>query len=375
MFAVYLSIPEAENERRGLNTANGIRRAKQMGRYPNKAPLGYINLTGLDGRKYIAPQQPEAEILKWAFHLIARNTHRVEDIRKMAFNKGLKCSRTNFWRLIRNPVYCGFVKLKIESSELLLVKGVHEPLIPEKLFEDVQNIINTKRRLLCKRNELNDLFFLKRYLTCPVCGRKLCGSLSAGRSKKYPYYHCSISSCKTRYKAEGVNDTYNDRLQQLVLTKNAIELFSMVLEDVNINSRKTAYLNERKFLLRQIDENDLFVSKARKLFVANKLKYEDYRAIKKEYQLNVGPLKIELDSVINKLKNIDDQSRLAGRPLTRIFRGFASLDVADKKYIVNLIPPANVNPSTGDFSLLVNQGLSKIISKGKISPNNEPSKL
>jgi site-specific DNA recombinase len=58
MLAVYLSVPEAENMRRALNTANGIRRAKQMGRYPNKAPMGYVNLTAIDGKKFIAPKQP-----------------------------------------------------------------------------------------------------------------------------------------------------------------------------------------------------------------------------------------------------------------------------------------------------------------------------
>ncbi|WP_449399199.1 recombinase family protein [Chryseobacterium wanjuense] len=51
MLAVYLSVPEAENSRRAQNTANGIRRAKLMGRYTNKAPLGFINLTLLDGKK------------------------------------------------------------------------------------------------------------------------------------------------------------------------------------------------------------------------------------------------------------------------------------------------------------------------------------
>jgi DNA invertase Pin-like site-specific DNA recombinase len=48
MLAVYLAIPEAENGRRALNTSNGIRRAKQLGRYPGRAPLGYINLTAPD---------------------------------------------------------------------------------------------------------------------------------------------------------------------------------------------------------------------------------------------------------------------------------------------------------------------------------------
>lgn len=36
MLAVYLSVPEAENSRRAMNTAKGICRAKQMGGYPSK---------------------------------------------------------------------------------------------------------------------------------------------------------------------------------------------------------------------------------------------------------------------------------------------------------------------------------------------------
>lgn len=41
MLAVNLSMPEAENTRRGLNCSDGMRRARKMGRWPGKAPLGY----------------------------------------------------------------------------------------------------------------------------------------------------------------------------------------------------------------------------------------------------------------------------------------------------------------------------------------------
>src|SRR5690606_7727766 len=84
MLAVYLSVPEAENNRRAMNTANGIRRAKQMGRYPSKAPLGFINLTTVDDKKIIVPKQPEASIIKWVSQQLAKNIHRIEDGRKMA---------------------------------------------------------------------------------------------------------------------------------------------------------------------------------------------------------------------------------------------------------------------------------------------------
>jgi len=153
MLAVYLSVPEAENTRRALNTANGIRRAKQMGRYPNKAPLGFINLTGLDGRKFIAPTQPEAGIIRWVFQQLAKNIYKIAEVRNMAYAKGFRCSSSNFSKLIRNPVYCGLISIKLDSLERQMIKGIHDPLISEALFYEVQDIINTKRKINSKTEE------------------------------------------------------------------------------------------------------------------------------------------------------------------------------------------------------------------------------
>jgi site-specific DNA recombinase len=72
MLAVYLSIPESENLRRALNTSNGIRRAKQLGRYPNKAPLGYSNLAMPDGKKYIAPNPSIPKSLRGLFNKLRK---------------------------------------------------------------------------------------------------------------------------------------------------------------------------------------------------------------------------------------------------------------------------------------------------------------
>lgn len=69
--------------RRAQNTANGIRRAKLMGRYPNKVPIGFINLTLMDGKKTIAPKEPEADIIKWSFHQAVQNDHKISEIMKI----------------------------------------------------------------------------------------------------------------------------------------------------------------------------------------------------------------------------------------------------------------------------------------------------
>lgn len=67
MLAFYLAAPEVENDRRALNVIHGMRRARKEGRYMGLAPIGYINKTDEAGRKYIAIQEPQAGILRWAF--------------------------------------------------------------------------------------------------------------------------------------------------------------------------------------------------------------------------------------------------------------------------------------------------------------------
>jgi site-specific DNA recombinase len=72
MLAVYLSIPETKNSRRGKNTSDGLRRAKKLGRWPGKAPIGYANISTPDDKKLIAPKQHEADHIKWLFQQFAK---------------------------------------------------------------------------------------------------------------------------------------------------------------------------------------------------------------------------------------------------------------------------------------------------------------
>lgn len=360
MLAVYLSIPEAENTRKALNVASTIRRAKQMGRYPGRAPLGFVNLAALDGRKYIAARQPDAAIVAWAFGQLAKNSFTIEEVRRMAIAKGLKCSRSNFWQLLRNPVYCGFVSLPSEPEGRQLIKGLHQPLVSEELFYEVQDVICTKRKAKGKREELKSTFILKGYLDCPLCGQKLRASFSQGRKRKYPYYHCS-GSCRARFRAEPINEGYIRKLEQLVLSNGATELFAIVLEDANTGIQKAKHLYERQRLLRQLEEEASVMSRARKLFISGILKFDDFSGIKREYLNASGALKKELDMANAKLARIDRLSQKGKRSIVKIFSGFRDLGLFDKKMIVDAIPPIGLD-ATGTISLCPNDTVSKILS-------------
>ena len=105
-----------------------------------------------------------------------------------------------------------------------------------------------------------------------------------------------------------------------------------------------------------------FISQARKLFVADVLKSDDYAALKRECHINSKSLKRELNDINVKLTDIDKQNQLENRSFSNILKRFPNLDTADKKHLANLIPPLMVDFQTGDMSLGLNGGLSKILS-------------
>ncbi len=370
MLAVYLSVPEAENSRRALNTSNGIRRAKQMGRYPGKAPMGFINLTGTDGKKIIVPKQPEASIIRWAFLQLAKNIHTIETVRKMADDKGLKCSRSHFFRIIRNPAYCGLIPIKSGTEEQYMAKGIHEPLISEALFYEVQKIITTKRKINSKKDDIKTTFFLRGFLVCPLCQRKLTASFSKGSKNRYPYYHCQ-GKCKMRINALLLNDCYQRKLQQLILSNGAIDLFKKILENWNIGTLKAEYLQNRNIITRRLIEQKSTLSRARKLFVVDALKSDDYNELKNEYHLDFRCLQKELKDINTKLEKIDRQNQLESGSLVKIFESFSSFDVTDKKHLVDLISPLKIDLQTIDLSLRLNNALRKILLTKRKSDKNE----
>jgi site-specific DNA recombinase len=147
MLAFYLAVPEVENDRRALNIFHGIRRARKEGRWTTIAPVGYINRTTEEGRKYIRPNEPQAGIMKRAFAELATGRTVVEQVWKKAKKEGLSCGRNNFWNMVRNPVYCGKIVVHpFQDETRQLVEGQHEALISDELFNQVQQILDGRKR-------------------------------------------------------------------------------------------------------------------------------------------------------------------------------------------------------------------------------------
>ncbi len=264
-----------------------MRRARKEGRWVSTAPLGYKNVTDEKGKKIIVPHEIYAPVIQNAFLMLDEGALAADHIRKLMNRKGLKCSRSNFCRLIGNAVYCGKIFIpKLKDEECQIVEGLHEPLISEKMFYDVQDVLDGNKRKSRPNTKLTSYenFPLRGFLVCPKCNRMLTGSGSKGRNRVHYYYHC-IAVCGCRFKADLVNDCFVSELKQFVMQPAVVPLFNKILKDTYRRRHIISYDNNKKITeeIKRVEER---ITKGRELLLTGDIDGSDYKRIKTEGKRN-----------------------------------------------------------------------------------------
>jgi site-specific DNA recombinase len=129
----------------------------RAGDWVDAAPYGYFSVRGTNSRRILEIHENEAKVVRHAFHL-AWDRNGAIAIANHLNEAGYKTRRGGRWsaatvrRLVQNPVYAGRASKKIplypsESSECITVRIVVPPIIPTKLFLDVQCVRRRARRV------------------------------------------------------------------------------------------------------------------------------------------------------------------------------------------------------------------------------------
>lgn len=314
MLAFYLAAPEVENDRRALNVFYGMRRARKEGRYMGLAPLAYINKTEENGKKYIAPKEPDASILRWGFEEMSRRLFNTEQVWRMTRKKGLKCSKSRFYQVIRNPVYCGKIYIpQFKDEESRFVQGYHQPIISESLFYEVQDVLDGRGRQYRPKYKTLDEFPMRGFLICPDCGKVLTGSKSKGHTRYYAYYHC-VKGCKHRVNAETVNEAIVQDLQHFIPTIEDPASYQEVISKEYLEQTREVQ-TEKKQILHQIKDYEDRLSHTRDLLATRQIDASDYRDMKSEYSAKISILEIQLTRLNH---DVDDIQNMIQRGVAKI---------------------------------------------------------
>ncbi|MEB0262831.1 MULTISPECIES: recombinase family protein [unclassified Mucilaginibacter] len=242
---------------------------------------------------------------------------------------------------MRNPVYCGrifIVKYKDEAAHT--VKGLHEGIISESLFYDVQDVLSGKKRVEKTKVHSPEMLPLRGFIRHSKCSRILCGSASKGRNGYYYYYHCS-SACGCRYKAEEVNKVFDEVIEEFTIGENYAELFTEVIADT-YKSQNTPQLISRSELLKDINDLNSRLAKARELLLKGDIDGADYKTIKSEneYKINVLEAKLaEAAAVNSKAENIEPILRKGIIKLTQLDTIYSKSTTSEKRELIGSMYP------------------------------------
>ncbi|MBS1650817.1 MAG: recombinase family protein, partial [Bacteroidetes bacterium] len=232
----------------------------------------------------------DAPILKWAFEQLSTGKFTVEDIRKQCITKGFTFKRGSFHEIFRNPIYCGRIILPAyKNEEEQVVMGIHEPIVSEALFDKVQLALKSRRFKQVYKTSLQEPLPLRGFLTCPRCGKNLCGSGSTGGSGiKHYYYHC-LNGCKERVKANDINMAYSEYIASFKFKKTISELYPEILKLVFKANTSDKNANEKSIQL-EIEKNKDRLNKAQQLILDGEMEMSEYKEIKRSIEPKIDEL-------------------------------------------------------------------------------------
>lgn len=301
---------EFESNVNSERTKDGLAQAVLGGRWV--WPLRGYCFKMIAGKRTLTPNEDAVSVRKM-FEMAHKGIYTQQEIVNALKRLGHSVSKQNLSRLLRNPVYCGLLPDKYKQNGGKFIRGIHEPLVSEKVFFEVQDILNGRRRALVPRLRNNPEFPLRRFVICPKCGRIMTACFAQGKKIKVGYYQCLTKGCP-RVQKKVLEAKYLEFLKEQKPSPNILKAFEE--EVLSVYKEQTKSLRKEKIHIEnEIKNLELKKSRVIDLLARGIIPEED------------GQKEIER---IN--KNIAEQKSYLGNP-----EGYPSLEECwtFAKYFIN----------------------------------------
>ncbi len=249
LLGIYCGVAHTEDIKISKRTKDGIHGTLMKGKWASKAPIGYVNVRR--GKHDTEVQvDPERSILvKKAFEEVAKGEEQYICIKRRLFPK---MAKTSFTRMLKNRFYIGLIHVPAyRDGPECEVKGVHEPIIDEDTFNQVQAVLECRTPRIPKKKDRiqHPDFYLRGFLLCPVCGYGITSSFSKGKTgRKYGYYHCGHEQRHIRVTAEVLNEKFLRFIQGVKPEERMVDAIGDAIYEI--------WKQEQGVISAQIDETE-----------------------------------------------------------------------------------------------------------------------
>ena len=270
----------------------------EQGRWLWLAPIGYVN-SGSKGNTELHVDTQRADLVRKAFELVASRSYNLEQILRrlnvlgLDTRRGKPLTKQTLSRMLRNQIYAGWV-VSGESK----VKGLHQPLVTQELFDLVQDALDGKDAAPVVHKKVNSDFPLKGFIQCAGCGKKLTAGVVKGRNDKYPKYWCFNKACPVRVSASR-DELERDFLRILAMLEPTQELLNHLPEIAKTYwaHRLERIKSERMNLSRRISQNKTLNQRIVMQKVKGELSPEDFDAAKATVAQDIAEAEAQLNAV------------------------------------------------------------------------------
>ena len=339
---------EFDNNVRSQRTIEGMKARLLSGNWSTIAPWGYVNTINKAGNKTITPHPEKAPIVRMLFKEYSTGKYTFKELADKVNKLGLKSLHGKRFhkqlvaKIIKNPIYKGqicFPKWNIS------VKGNHEALINEGLFDDAESAKNKSAGGKLPRNKDDPLFPL-RGIKCGSCGKNISGGKTKGRHQYYYYYGCYCYECskRTAIKKEDLENDFTMFLKELTPDNDFIEILKEAIKIAYKEEFESTTSTKIK-LESKISEKKDKKDKLLDLSLAGKLKDEDFTPAFEKVKFEISELEKSVNSIFIPELELENVINSSLEFLKHLPEEWKSLDVKDLRVLRNLIFPKNIEYS------------------------------
>lgn len=288
----------------GAEVMRGMTEKATRGEPNGPPPYGYIMR---NKRYYPDEESGAADIVREIFQRYADG----EKQRVIAVSLGERGVRTklgnipeNRWvdYILNNPCYIGKIrwttdgeravaKRDFENDNILIVDGLHEPIISMELWDRVKSRIESQRKTYAKyaRREQPIDYMLKGLVRCSACGSTLAVNGYSGKNN-IPCLQCcnyARASCHTSHgiTMTRINNAFKEGLRKIIKTKQftIVPRVPKKSDSTKIDYDKLIAVEKRR------------LERAREAYLAEIDTIEQYGENKKEITARIEDLKAKRD--------------------------------------------------------------------------------
>ncbi|MEI2775217.1 MAG: recombinase family protein, partial [Tetrasphaera sp.] len=311
----------------------GLHQKARGGGTIGKAPIGYLNIRTYENgveKRTVQFDPDRAELMRWAFSAYASGEWTLISLNRELTERGLttvpgpktpskSLSVSQLHRFLRHPYYTGKV-----LYGGVLYDGQHEALVPEAVWQRVQDIMDSRNREGEKQRRHNH--YLKSTVVCLGCGSRLIVSINTNRyGQSYPYFVClgrhqKRTTCtqkairiekvevqvEEQYAEQPITSQEAEDLRRYLHDEFALILSTRQAETDQLARDKQRLEHEQLKLLQShyADAIPLDLLKKEQTRISNQLSAIERRLTRNENQLST--LSVNLDRALSFLTNLHE---------------------------------------------------------------------